>query len=143
MKSLILLFSLLSSVSAFASTATVSPASPVVIQADFRDAAGDYIQAPWLRAVFTVQASEVITVTGVSIKVTSAKGSVVTMGYQLPMGGVEVAAGASYTLPLGYLFNLGPVDETVYTVVMQYEGWLGTAAAPTGRLNLTSTFITQ
>lgn len=143
MAKLALVFVALFSFNTFASTAKVNPAKPIVISADFRNESGEYIQAPWIRANFTVDATETITLTGVRFTIKSKGGYTQIFHWYLPKGGVEVASGASYTLPLAYVYNLGPVSETEFNVHMDFEGWVGKANAPTGRLSLAADFVTQ
>jgi hypothetical protein len=143
MKYAFLIFSLLFSVGAFASSADVSPAKPIVITADFRSASGEWIEAPWFRANFTVYASETITLTGVKFTSTDKQGQTTTFNWSLDAGGVEVTAGTWYTLPLNFVYNIGDINETEFMIHMDYEGWVGKADAPTGRLNLSTDFVTQ
>ena len=143
MKNVFLILGFMFSAGAFASTAKVNPAQPVVMTSDFRAATGEWIQAPWIRANFTVDASETITLTGVKFTVTCKHGYTQSFGWQLPAGGVEVTGGTSYSLPLTLIHSFGHVGDTDFAFHMDYEGWVGNANSPTGRLNLTSDFVTQ
>jgi hypothetical protein len=143
MKRLALAIFVLFSTGAFASAVKVNPVTPIVMTSDFQSASGEWVQAPWIRANFTVDASETLTFTGVKFTVTCKHGYTTTFDWPLPAGGVEVTGGTSYTLPLAYLGSLGHVDETEFMVHMDYEGWVGKADLPTGRLNLSTDFVTQ
>jgi hypothetical protein len=143
MKYVFLVFSLLFSVGAFASSANVNPAQPIVMTSDFRNASGEWIQAPWFHANFTVYASETITLTGVKFTITDRQGKTKTLKWLMDDGGVEVMSGTSYTLPLNFIYNIGDINETEFMVHMDYEGWVGNPDEPIGRLNISSDFVTQ
>lgn len=143
MKFVFLMVSLLFSAGAFASSANVNPAQPIVMTSDFRSPSGEYVEAPWIRTNFTVDASETITLIGVNFTVSCRHGRTQMIHRSLLAGGVEVMGGSSYTLPLDYVYNLGHAGETQFSIHMDYEGWVGTVDEPIGRLHLSTDFVTQ
>jgi hypothetical protein len=142
-----LLLIALASVGMFAAASTtlsVAPAAPVVITGNYTDpATGDIVYAPWVEANFTVNTTQELTITDMHVQVwDNLDQSEMSYDHHINPP-VTVEAGQPYVFANTYIVNMPINDGYVYNVIVTYNGWYGSATAPSGRMVVSKQFQTK